>query len=424
MTQTDADRNSRNNHPTHLMEITMMNKEMNAMNTEMTAVANLIPHCPVILVLDTSHSMWGQGLTDMMTALKTFYKTLDDNSFMNAKVDIAAVSMGDNLRMLEEFTPIEESYLPTSSIRPKGDTPIGAALELAMKALCAQLKYYQAADISHVTPQLIMLSDGKSTDDFQPAAEAIRTAVARGQLFCRAIPTGSDTDLAALASIVGADNIVSHGFGGMRSAFAQVGQAVSQTYEEEAQEVITVQETPSIPRSSTPKSRHSSSTSSRPISSLPQSGTVYLLDGRNIMHWHDEQGGVTLKYLLAITDYLERNQLPYQVLFDATTPHILKKKSPEEAARYEELLKTDRAHFRQVPAGTSADDFLLMVASQNKDALIMTQDLFRDHHDEHPWLKNENRLIRGMVLNDSIIFPAISLNISVEAPENNEMFLL
>ena len=56
----------------------MMNENVNEMNDGMFELTNAMPHCPVILVLDTSHSMWGQGLTDMMASLKAFYKTIAD----------------------------------------------------------------------------------------------------------------------------------------------------------------------------------------------------------------------------------------------------------------------------------------------------------------------------------------------------------
>ena len=111
------------------------NMNMNEMNAGMFDLANAMPHCPVVLVLDTSHSMWGQGLADMMASLGAFYKTIADSQFLNAQVDVAAVSMGDNLCMLEDFTPLHSSDLPNRNIRPKGDTPIGAALELAQEAL-------------------------------------------------------------------------------------------------------------------------------------------------------------------------------------------------------------------------------------------------------------------------------------------------
>lgn len=377
----------------------MMNENAKEMNDNMFDLANAMPHCPVVLVLDTSHSMWGQGLTDMMASLKAFYKTIADIQFLNAEVDIAAVSMGDNLCMLEEFTPLHSSDLPNRSIRPKGDTPIGAALELAQEALQAQISRYQAAGIAFVTPNLILLSDGKSTDDFQAAAEHINSAVESGKLICRAITLGQDADMDALASIAGRDRVMIPNFGGMRQTFAQVGQIVSQTYEEEAQEVITEQ--------AMPVDRHI--------------GAEYLLDGSNILHWDEYWTGISLKHLLAITDHLKKAGQPFQVFFDATAPHILKKKAPQEVETYENLLKDDPAHFCQVPAGTRADDFLLLQADVNKNALILTQDLFRDHVDKYPWLKTERRVIPGMVMNNVIFFPEISLQISLPAPEKSPM---
>ena len=377
----------------------MMNESANEMNNGMFDLTNAMPHCPVILVLDTSHSMWGQGLTDMMSSLKAFYKTIADVQFLNAQVDIAAVSMGDNLCMLEEFTPLHSSDLPNRSIRPKGDTPIGAALELAQEALQAQISRYQTAGIAFVTPNLILLSDGKSTDDFQAAAEHIRNSVESGKLICRAIALGQNADMEALVSIAGRDRVMIPNFGGMRQTFAQIGQIVSQTYEEEAQEVITEQ--------AMPVDRHI--------------GAEYLLDGSNILHWGASRTGISLKHLLVITDHLKKANQAFQVFFDASAPHVLKKNAPQEADVYEKLLKDDPEHFCQVPAGTRADDFLLLQADANKDALILTQDLFRDHVDKYPWLKTERRVIPGMVMNNLIFFPEISLQISIPAPEKDTL---
>ena len=376
-----------------------MNENVNEMNDGMFDLTNAMPHCPVVLVLDTSHSMWGQGLTDMMASLKAFYKTIADVQFLNAQVDIAAVSMGDNLCMLEKFTPLHSSDLPNRNIRPKGDTPIGAALELAQEALQAQISRYRNAGISYVTPNLILLSDGKSTDDFQAAAEHIHSAVESGKLICRAVALGQDADMNALASIAGRDHVMIPNFGGMQQTFTQIGQIVSQTYEEEAQEVIVEQ--------TAPVDHHG--------------GTEYLLDGSNILHWDEYRTGITLKHLLAITDHLKKTGQVFQVFFDATAPHILKKKAPQEVETYENLLKNDPAHFCQVPAGTRADDFLLIQADANKEALILTQDLFRDHVEKYPWLKTERRVIPGMVMNNVIFFPEISLQVSTPAPEKDAM---
>ena len=363
-------------------------------------VANAVPHCPVMLVLDTSHSMWGQGLADMKASLKTFYQTITNVQFLNAQVDISATSMGDNLCILEEFKALKDSDLPNRNIRPKGDTPIGAALEMALNALREQIRHYEAKGISYVTPQLILLSDGKSTDDFQAVAGRIRELTGMGRLICNAIALGNDADMAALAQIAGKQGVKIPNHKGMRQSFAEVGEMVSKTYEEEAPEVMMGNASPHV----------------------QYTGTEYLLDGSNILHWDRYRTGITLKYLLAITAHLERTGQRFQVFFDATAPHILKNVSQAEAAQYDALLKNDPIHFQQVPAGTRADDFLLLQADSNKDALIMTQDLFRDHVDKYPWLKTENRVISGMVMNNLIFFPDISMQIPITESEKHENY--
>ena len=52
---------------------------------------------------------------------------------------------------------------------------------------------------------------------------------------------------------------------------------------------------------------------------------------------------------------------------------------------------------------------------------MISQDLFRDHVDKYPWLKTERRVIPGMVMNNLIFFPEISLQISIPAPEKDTL---
>ena len=100
------------------------------------------------------------------------------------------------------------------------------------------------------------------------------------------------------------------------------------------------------------------------------------------------------------------------VIFDATTPHILKKKNSDEHAEYESWLQNDPEHFTQVPAGTCADVFLLEEAKTNPEAVILTQDLFRDHKYEYPEVLNQReRIASGMFLNGKVVFPSLKFSI-------------
>ena len=371
------------------------------------ALEQIIPHCPVVLVLDTSHSMWGKALHDLKQSIYAFYATMQQEEFRNSAVDIASVSMGDNLGMLEEFVPFRMSSLPHVSIRPKGDTPMGAALALALQKIEEQKQHYREHNYSFVTPQLILLSDGKrSSDDFHPAAEEIRSACMTGKLICRAIAMGDSPDFGVLSEIAG-DSIVYPKYGDLRGAFATVGKQVSETYEAEAEEAIA-----SLPA-------YEVTTDGQMLDVTPsrQEETEYLLDGSNLLYWDKERNGVSLKVVLAITSELERQGKPYQVYFDASARHILERECPEEATAYEALLRDHPDHFHQAPAGTSADEFLLFLADERKNRLIMTNDQYKDHVGKFACLNEVGRLLPGMVLGDSIYFPHQSLHFSLGKAE-------
>ena len=358
-------------------------------------LASIIPHCLIILVLDTSHSMWGKGLRDLKHSLQAFYKTIGMNGMINAVVDIAAVSMGDNLTMLEDFTPLRLSKLLSINIRPKGDTPIGAALRLAMRKIKEQVNQYQLEGVEYITPQLILLSDGKnSSDDFSAEANEIQKACAEGKLICRAIAMGNSPDCQALARIAG-DNVTLPKDDNLPDAFTEAGNAISVTYEAEAEKTV-----PCLPPAEEAVSDAKSN-----VSSPRTEGPEYLLDGSNIIHWNKYSKNISLECVLALTRELEKAGKSFHVYFDATTRHVLKKECPDELQTYEHLLNDCPEHYHQVPAGTSADDFMLFLANQKPDSLIITNDQFKDHIDQYPWVKDRGRLLHGMVLDNLIFLP-------------------
>lgn len=361
-------------------------------------LASIIPHCLIILVLDTSHSMWGKGLHDLKHSLQAFYKTIGMNGMINTVVDIAAVSMGDNLTMLEDFTPLRLSKLLSINIRPKGDTPIGAALRLAMRKIKEQVNQYQLEGVEYITPQLILLSDGKnSSDDFSTEAAEIQQACAEGKLICRAIAMGNSPDCQALARIAG-DNVMLPKDDNLPEAFTEAGNAISVTYEAETEKTV-----PCLP-----PAEDAASDAESNVSSPRTEGPEYLLDGSNIIHWNKYKKNISLECVLALTRELEKAGKPFHVYFDATTWHVLNEKCPDELQTYKHLLNDCPEHYHQVPAGTSADDFMLFLANQKPDSLIITNDQFKDHIDQYPWVKDRGRLLHGMVLDNLIFLPEIA----------------
>ena len=385
-----------NFHITNNKENMMNGSENNSsLKSQNFALAAVIPHCPVMLVLDTSHSMWGKGLTDMKNSLIAFYNTLDAISFSGSQIDIAAVSMGDRLGMLEDFTPFADSMLPQVSIRPKGYTPMAAALMLALEKLQVQVDMYEQEHISYVTPQLIILSDGDSSDDITDIAADIRKLIADGKLFVRTIAMGEKPLLENLRSLSGE---LIEPAGELPEAFEDVGQRVSMVYEAEVVESILDTDDIEIANAS--------------------GGVKYIIDGCNLLFIDKYRSGVTMKYLLSIADYMDKNDIPYQVFFDASTRHILHSSDPAEAKLYEKMLQKKVDCFQEVSAGTQADAFILKVADMTPGTVVLSNDLYRDYRAQYSWLKSDcKRRISGSVIGNQIYFPEKSLLIPVLSPE-------
>ena len=146
--------------------------------------------------------------------------------------------------------------------------------------------------------------------------------------------------------------------------------------------------------------------------------TIYLLDGSNILHWEKETRGVSLDALCSITDYLKSKRENYYVLFDASAPHVLREKNGSELERFNSLLKNDPSHFKMIPAGTRADEYLLEEARRDPKAVILTNDLYRDHVKLYPDVLNdrERRIQQGMIMrgDKDILFRGINLSIPIK----------
>ena len=371
-----------------------------------------IPHCPVMIVLDTSHSMWGRGMQDQQDALRAFHKTLGALEFTDSRIEIAAVGMGDNLWVLQPFTPLAESSVGTMAIRPKGDTPVGGALRLALDELRRWTDSLRRRGEGVAVPQLLLLSDGMSSDDFTAEAAEIRRETAAGQLSCRAVALGAHPDLASLARIAG-ENVLRPDYGRLRETFAQIGEKVSQTYEDAVPEILMAEAEPIVDSPAAPTA--SPSRSAVRIGRL--SGRTVLVDGTNVCFWNRNGKTASLAPVLALSRALDEEGADWQVCFDASTRHHLAKDGSGEDAAYEDLLRRRPERFTEVPAGTCADVFLLATADAERNSILVTNDQYRDHEGEYPFIKDKTRIAKGIVFRNWLCVPSLRIQCSLEAGE-------
>jgi uncharacterized protein YegL len=133
--------------------------------------SNPEPRCPCILLLDVSGSMNGQPLSELNAGLTTFRDELSADALALKRVEVGIVTFGP-VKVEMPFTSASTFY--PSTLQSQGDTPTGAAITQALKMVEDRKSDYRANGISYYRPWVFLITDGRPTDSWTSAAEAIR----------------------------------------------------------------------------------------------------------------------------------------------------------------------------------------------------------------------------------------------------------
>jgi len=117
-----------------------------------------------------------------------------------------------------------------------------------------------------------------------------------------------------------------------------------------------------------------------------------IIDASNVAH-SGEGPAARVRYIRLMCDKLSTEGLDPLVVADAALRHQV-----DDADAYERLVESGVVH--QAPAGTDADYFILTFARE-LDALIVSNDRFRDRLKSFPELRR--RLVRYMILEDEVV---------------------
>ena len=154
--------------------------------------SNPEPRCPCILLLDVSGSMNGQPLNELNVGLTTFRDELSADALALKRVEVGIVTFGP-VKVEMPFTSASTFY--PSTLQSQGDTPTGAAITQALKMVEDRKSDYRANGISYYRPWVFLITDGRPTDSWKSAAEAIREGEASKKFAFFAIGVqGADMD--------------------------------------------------------------------------------------------------------------------------------------------------------------------------------------------------------------------------------------
>lgn len=121
-------------------------------------IDNPEPRCPCVLLLDTSSSMAGAPLTALQEGVQTFQQELLRDPLARQRVELAVVTFGSPAEVVQPFVSVDR-FTPVS-LQPRGQTPLGTGLLMALNLLEARKTDYRSHGIPHIRPWLVLITDG------------------------------------------------------------------------------------------------------------------------------------------------------------------------------------------------------------------------------------------------------------------------
>jgi hypothetical protein len=121
-----------------------------------------------------------------------------------------------------------------------------------------------------------------------------------------------------------------------------------------------------------------------------------VIDGANVAYEERSAGGKPkLSNLLKVRRELEERGFESVIIVDASLKYDI-----DDQEHLETLIRSQQV--RQVPAGTDADFFIIQFAHE-LDALMVTNDRYKDYADRYPWIP-ERRLPYMIVKGEVVLY--------------------
>lgn len=120
------------------------------------------PHCPTVLVLDTSSSMSGDKIRQLNEGLRSFRDDVLGDEMASKRVELAVITFGGTVRVVHDFSPMEAFDPPI--LTAEGSTPMGEAILCAAELVEKRKQSYREKGIDYYRPWIFMITDGEPTD--------------------------------------------------------------------------------------------------------------------------------------------------------------------------------------------------------------------------------------------------------------------
>ncbi len=167
---------------------------------------------PICFCLDTSGSMIApisNGKTriqELNEAFSKFVTAMKANDEVAASADIAMVTFGGKVGILQNFVPVTNLNVPEIEVKLRSLTPMGEAVQVALKLLEVRKEGYKQKGMEYYQPWLVVFTDGEpegknAIENMEEAIKQTTELENQNKLVVFNIGIGSDVNLDILKKL-------------------------------------------------------------------------------------------------------------------------------------------------------------------------------------------------------------------------------
>ena len=154
---------------------------------------------PCVLVLDCSGSMRGEPIKQLNAGLKALENELKEDIDASSRVQILIIKAFGKDEAVVAADWVDAMNFSAPLMEAGGLTPLGKAMELALKKIEDQKCLYDSCGITSKRPWIFLISDGEPTDyDWEIIAKRCQVAQQNKKVVIHAVGT-KDANLEKLA---------------------------------------------------------------------------------------------------------------------------------------------------------------------------------------------------------------------------------
>ena len=128
-------------------------------------------HMACLFLVDTSGSMQGEPINELVSALNRFKTEVCEDNVTRKVLDVAIVQFDSEVNIVQEFVPVE--YMDEVTLEAYGGTDMNGGLRTAIDMVVERSRFYCRTGTQPYCPWIVMITDGYPNESIDEVAEEI-----------------------------------------------------------------------------------------------------------------------------------------------------------------------------------------------------------------------------------------------------------